>query len=334
MSDGTAIEWTDASWNPIRARRTMPDGTVLVGWHCTHASEGCRHCYAEGMNKRLGTKLPYKPGLLRTAARPAGEVEIFLDDKALNLPLRWRQPRQIFPGSMTDLFADFVTDDMLDSIFAVMAMCSHHVFQPLTKRTERMRRYVSHPDAPVRILNTMDRLAHRGSRGFSTWPLPNVWLGTSIENRAALLERAGHLRQTPAAVRWFSMEPLIGDPGEILLEGIDWVVVGGESGPGARPMHPDWPRSIRDQCAGAGAAFFFKQWGEFVTVFDRDREDPDWRNCDRWQRTHPRGRWHNLAGGTGFHGDRVVYVDRIGKRLAGRLLDGVAHDAKPGLAHG
>lgn len=110
---------------------------------------------------------------------------------------------------------------------------------------------------------------------------------------------------------------------------IHGVIVGGESGPGARPMHPDWVRSIRDDCATADVAFHFKQWGEYLPVFDRDVEDPDWRDCGRWERERPKGRWHNLAGGTGFHGDRVVYVDRVTKRMAGRTLDGAKHDALP-----
>jgi hypothetical protein len=113
---------------------------------------------------------------------------------------------------------------------------------------------------------------------------------------------------------------------------LDWVICGGESGP--RPMHPDWARSVRDQCAAAGVPFFFKQWGSWSTVFDRDRDDPDWRDCGRWQHTHPRGRWLNLEGGTGFHGERVVYVDRLGKRLSGRLLDGATHDGMPAVRHG
>jgi protein gp37 len=189
-------------------------------------------------------------------------------------------------------------------------------------------------------------------------PPPGIWLGVSVEDQQRAAERVPDLRATPAAVRWISAEPLLGpvdltdfadgtaldpecwgdcdcdsvfgyDPGcrshggdGSLTRKIDWVVCGGESGPNARPMHPDWARALRDQCAEACVPFFFKQWGSYATLFDRDHDDPDWRNCGQWEHRHPKGRWLNLAGGTGFHGDRVVYVDPVGKKAAGRLLDG------------
>ncbi|MEA3033517.1 MAG: hypothetical protein QOH86_1533 [Sphingomonadales bacterium] len=345
MSDNSAIEWTDASWNPVRARRTLADGTLLTGWHCEHVSEGCRNCYAEGFNRRLGTKLDYKPGHLRSAARPGGEVEIFLDETMLLLPLRWKRPRRIFVGSMTDIFAAFVADEWLDRMFAVMALCPQHVFQLLTKRPERMRRYFEYPrrldgaganrGREMEISSAMGPLQDSLRRGpYSTrvsaagyemgplggcvpgLPLPNVWLGTSIEDPAALIDRAGHLRKTPAAVRFFSCEPLIGDLGQIVLDGIDWVICGGESGPGARPMHPDWARSLRDQCAAAGVPFFFKQWGEWVAV-------PVSKMI-----SHQRARQMRVESATGL--DTVYW--RIGKNQAGRRLDGVEHNAMPAPA--
>jgi hypothetical protein len=154
------------------------------------------------------------------------------------------------------------------------------------------------------------------------------------------------LLDTPAAVRWISAEPLLGpidlrdylageeEPnmvGECVgwRPPLDWVVVGGESGPDARPMHPDWARSIRDQCAAAEVPFFFKQWGEYRPVYDRDRDDPDWRRCHDIATESPRGQWLNLAGGQGFHGDRVVRVDRLGKKAAGRALDFTEHREFP-----
>ena len=153
MSDGTKIEWTDATWTPIRARafvlQSDGSGKERIGWHCEHASDGCKNCYAEGMNLRLGTGFDYKPGHLKHTTRhgdPRGDVTIFLDEKMLQVPLRWKKPRKIFVCSMTDLFADFVTDEMIDKVFAVMALCPQHTFQVLTKRSSRMRRYIESID--------------------------------------------------------------------------------------------------------------------------------------------------------------------------------------------
>lgn len=335
MADNTPIEWTDATWNPIRARRRNHGvGPVThVGWHCEKVSAGCDNCYAEGFNQRLGTKLPFKPGHLA----PRGEVEVFLDERMLTAPLRWKKPRRIFVNSMTDSFGRWVTDDMLDQMFAVMALCPQHTFQMLTKRPERMREYFAEtwqvpareairiddgltiPAQPARVEDRWHQIngaidtitlgnpmfdAGRfwtpdGSLiGRPAWPrrpLPNVWLGTSVEDQATADQRIPHLLATPAAIRFVSAEPLLGpvilddmcdgwkfydalrgnwwhdcDPPNSVSgkPRLDWVIVGGESGPGARPMHPDWPRQIRDHCVSAGVAFFFKQWGEFGPAFD------------------------------------------------------------------
>ena len=201
------------------------------------------------------------------------------------------------------------------------------------------------------------------------WPLPNVWLGVSAERQQEADERIPDLLATPAAVRFVSCEPLLAPvdigsalqwqgtgtrhdgtvaPFGVATEGPDydpdapqlasfdgpyvrlnWVICGGESGPGARPLHPDWARSLRDQCASAGVPFFFKQVGEWLQAYDRDVDDPDWRRCDQVAAETPNGQWLNLAGGQGFHGDRVVRIARVGKARAGRLLDGVLHDAMP-----
>ena len=170
MGENSKIEWTDSTWNPIRARNLA---TGKVGWHCEHMSEACRFCYAEGINRRLGTGLDFKPG-------HRADIEIFLDEQMLLAPLRWKKPRRIFVNSMTDTFAEFVKDEWLDRMFAVMVLCPQHTFQVLTKRPERMRSYVIH-------------LAVGG------WPLKNIWLGVSAEDQATADERIPLLLQTPAA---------------------------------------------------------------------------------------------------------------------------------------
>lgn len=360
MGASTKIEWTDATWNPIRARNRA---TGKVGWHCTHASEGCRWCYAEAINKRLGTGLAYKPGHER-------DIEIFLDERMLMQPLRWRAPRKIFVGSMTDLFGEFVPDEIIDRLFGVMALCPQHTFQVLTKRSARMRRwfnqdrahtfpaecvaalYVGNPDLARRWPFNQERALGVGERG---WPLPNVWLGVSAEDQPNLDGRVTDLVRTPAAVRFVSAEPLLGPlslrwpawqekwdrraprdqyDGARLL---DWIIVGGESGPHARPMHPDWARSLRDQCQAAGVPFFFKQWGEWAPgdAFDLVSDGPvadqhghvrNWMSryvaCeDRADRLDA----HSFT----EHVTDLVY--RVGKARAGRLLDGRTWDERPAV---
>ncbi|TIX20773.1 DUF5131 family protein [Mesorhizobium sp.] len=339
MADKSAIEWTDATWTPIRARlweiQNDGSGKERIGWHCEHASEGCRNCYAEGFNRRLGTGRDFKPGELYREEKRGyqnGEIKLFLDEAMLTAPLRWKKPRMIFVCSMTDLFADFVPDEWIDRVFAVMALAPQHTFQVLTKRAKRMRAYVSRvsaspiprlsddiaawmgqfaaamPDQANRSSSDIaDELARRLDPDNGGWPLPNVWLGVSAERRVEWLERTTELRQTPAAVRFVSAEPLLGDLGQIDLTGLDWIIVGGESGPDARPMHPAWARSIRDQCAAADVPFFFKQWGEFAPA--RTSAPPS-------------------AADINHIGDHPV---RVGKKAAGRLLDGVEHNAMPEL---
>lgn len=374
MADRTGIEWTDATWNPIRAHARGYGGKAAnIGWHCEHVSEGCRNCYAEGINKRLGNGFEFKPG-------KRGALDIFVDDKALLAPLKWKRPRMIFVCSMTDLFADFVTDEMIDRVFAVMALCPQHRFQVLTKRSARMRawfaRIVDEHWLASEALWLADWLGENRRAALydlesTAWPLPNVWLGVSAEDQKNADERIPDLLATPAAVRFVSLEPLLGaidltaieagatgtlkdgdfaypkridaltgeaghypgkgtfHPESHRMQRLDWVIVGGESGPNARPMHPDWPRKIRDDCAAAGVPFFFKQNGQYAVTYDRDADDPDWRHCGEVEHKTPLGRWLNLAGGFGFHGDRVVRVDRVGKKRAGRLLDGVEHNGMP-----
>ncbi|VFU07882.1 DUF5131 family protein [Methylocella tundrae] len=372
MGDKSKIEWTDASWTPIRA--SSQDGD---GWHCEHVSEGCRNCYSERMNLRLGSGLAFKPGNLSI-------VDLFLDERILLQPLRWKKPRRIFVCSMTDIFADFVKDEWIDRIFAIMALCPQHTFQVLTKRSARMRAYISEvhetwckrgPPAPGSERIYEAALAITGAEWLpetpAEWPIKNCWLGVSAEDQKNANARIPDLRATPAAVRFVSIEPMlgpidldstlggtlwiggqrgcdgmhrgIGTPecprqlhhhhDERCKRGLDWVICGGESGPNARPMHPDWARAIRDQCAAAGVPFFFKQWGEWETSLDRDHDDPDWRADYTYDYVnHGKSKWLNRDGGCGFHGDRFHVMRRVGKRAASRLLDGREHNEFPGAS--
>lgn len=371
MAGKTKIEWTDATWTPIRARNLR---TGKAGWHCEHATTGCEFCYAESMNLRLGTGLPFKPGHRR-------DIEIFLDETMLTQPLRWKKPRMIFVCSMTDLFARFVTDEWLDRIFAVMALCPQHVFQVLTKRPERMRRYITADRIRGQIAERLAELyvgipdvARRwpltAERAIASahWPIPNVWLGVSAEDQATANERIPDLLATPAAVRWVSAEPLLGPIdftwlddglrdgtrliidaltgsvicGEDVIDGVfgnpdpklDWIVAGGESGPNARPMHPDWARSIRDQCTAAAVPFLFKQWGAWIGAEElhlgkrlrlrrRLSERPLTFTEAADLATALSVRYEHQSDGT--------TLLRAGKKAAGRLLDGRTHDAYPAV---
>ncbi len=314
MSDRSAIEWTDATWNPVRAKNRK---TGAIGWHCEHVSEGCRNCYAETWNRRLGTGLDYKPGHM-----PA--ISVFLDPVALEKPLHWKRPRKIFVCSMTDLFAGFVKDEWLLRIFHVMARCPHHIFQVLTKRPERMR------DQVLGIWGT---------------PPPHVWFGVSVEDQMTANVRIPLLLATPASKRFLSCEPVLKEidlerggwsflgrikgPQGRRYEKIDWVIAGGESGPGARPMHPDWVRNLRDQCAARGVPFFFKQWGEWFPgeledngskIVARPDVDHD-ANADTWEFRHCD--FHT------FPAPDFTGMLCVGKKRAGRLLDGVEHNGFP-----
>lgn len=346
MADRTSIEWTDATWTPVKG--------------CTRASEGCRNCYAEIMAARFSGPGQWGEGLATIVQTPAGKDHrwtgaIRFDEAELLKPLSWRRPRKIFVCSTADLFHEGVTDEQIDRVFAVMALCPQHTFQVLTKRSARMRAYMlgQHFDGVrrMRVLDGASRLARdwkqhaRAVWQAETWPLPNVWLGVSAEDQPQWDKRTADLRETPAAIRWVSAEPLLSNinmrfavakvgpdgrfPRFADARGIDWVVAGGESGPGARPLHPDWVRSLRLQCAFAGVPFLFKQWGDWAPYLDRDKEDPDWRApYSRFERSKGFC-FINRAGGCGFHGDRLHVMQRVGKGRAGRTLDGVVHDAYP-----
>lgn len=287
----TSIEWTDASWNPV------------VG--CTEVSPGCANCYAARLASSRLAHVPAYKGLatIQTAGSLRGQRHVrwngevrFLQER-LEEPLHWRKPRRIFVCDMGDLFHESVTHDQIKLVFGTMVLARHHTYQILTKRADRLKAFLSHPDMAI---------LHK-------WPLPNVWLGVSVENQAMANKRIPDLLSTPAAVRFVSAEPLLGpvDFAEPIRQwclahqleerttSMDWIIAGGESGPRARPMHPDWPRGIRDWCQHSVVHFFFKQWGEFAPIgtVQSDR----------------------TFSGTNM-GDQLML--RYGKKLSGRLLDG------------
>lgn len=336
MADKTKIEWTEATWNPIRG--------------CSVVSEGCRNCYAMQVAARFaGKDLPYEGLAYRNSSGAHWTGQVKLIEKHLEDPLRWQRPRRIFVNSMSDLFHATVSDEWIDRIFAVMALSPQHTFQVLTKRPRRMLEYLTTPGRHNEIELAADRVrpgaghpSFGGKHLLPPLPLPNVWLGVSCEDQRTADERIPLLLETPAAVRWISAEPLLGPinarawhcacgwkgsestllpsassslvcpkcgaSGGLLYanwlssetyqrKGIDWVVAGGESGPGARPMKPEWARSLRDQCDRASVPFFFKQWGEWA---------PNWLNDPKTGEKIPHSEW----------------MDRVGKKTAGRTLDG------------
>lgn len=387
MADKTGIQWTDATWNPIA-------GCSLVSPGCTNCYAMKMAARIEAMSgirdtHYAGTTMPTKAGPVWT-----GKVNV-APDHILTQPLRWKRPRRIFVNSMSDLFHDAVDDATIDKVFAVMALCQQHTFQVLTKRADRMKAYMlerwqgtpafeldgvhflagpetgRHYQVHMAAEELVDDLGLADTRNDSlwdekdslkimkwSWPLPNVWLGVSVEDQARANERIPDLLATPAAVRWISAEPLLGpvdirqymsEPWEAVtssfqgsdglvrsditgnvIAGLDWVVAGGESGPGARPMHPDWARSLRDQCADAEVPFFFKQWGSWAPVDHSDAADaklwegkPGVRKLRRdGSHIGPDGKWPDEATGE-------VYVYQTGKKAAGDLLDGVRHHAWP-----
>lgn len=294
MSVKTKIEWTDAVWNPVSG--------------CSKVSHGCKNCYAERLWPRLSA--PGQP----YAGRAFTDVRCH--PERLSDPLRWRKPRRVFVNSMSDLFHEDVSNIFLSSVFNTMACAHVHTFQILTKRPARMRewfetiRRYEHRDGSIFHLDQDDLIV-----GLDHWPLPNVWLGVSVEDQSTADERIPLLLQTPAATRFISAEPLlaqinierwlpakiIGVPGEQTIDGLDWVICGGESGPRARPMQAAWAQSLRDQCQAAGVPFFFKQWGEWLPAMQ------------------------NSATEMNASDDPI----RIGKKSAGRRLDGRTWDEFP-----
>lgn len=359
MSQGSRIEWTQATWNPVAG--------------CTPVSPGCLNCYAARMALRLGrmggaTGRKYEKTAKRApGGRPVFTGHISLDEDALDLPRSWRLGRLIFVNSMSDLFHELVPDEFIDQVFAVMAMAPQHTFQVLTKRPERMAAYFAEKWQPAvamgategedrsdhvwyamqnHALHLSDRaVAHLFDKDDNyirfPWPLPNVWLGTSTEDQKTADERVPHLLNTPAAVRFLSCEPLLGpitlgqwqpegvyidwlrgfDGSEPAIPGLDWIIAGGESGPDARPMHPDWARGLRDQCVAAGVPYFMKQWGEWRQHDEPDathivRRDGSFYERSSFARTATADMLSDLSG------LGLVRIKRVGNKAAGRLLDG------------
>jgi protein gp37 len=314
-------------------------------------SDGCRNCYAERVAARFSKPgQPYHGLAEMRNGKPHWTGTARMVPEHLVDPLRWTRQRRIFVNSMSDLFHSDLTNEDIAAVFGVMAAARRHTFQVLTKRPERMQEWftwaeqamsgryrvpalIGHAAAWVveRVgRNAESDLLHKHaaiSAGIDDWPLPNVWLGVSVENQEACDLRVPYLLEVPAAVRFLSCEPLLGPvtfrwaawvpwtpPGGKTghldgLKGIDWVIGGGESGPGSRPMHPYWARQLRDECAKAGVPFHFKQWGEWVAGDQIQRDG----FCIRDEYDFPDG----------------TRVCRIGKKDAGRHLDGVIHDAMP-----
>lgn len=336
MTENTKIEWCDHTFNP------------WVG--CTKVSPACDHCYAEGWAKRTGLPQLWAGELRRTSAAN------------WRLPLKWDIEaeasgirRKVFCASLDDVFDNQAPERWRADLWSLIAETPHLDWLLLTKRPQNIAKMLpsqaaGHPEwgegwpnawlgttvenqteadrriphllaipAAIRFLSCEPLLGSvelRHLRQYNAQGKP--W----IDALTGIVTRGQYLARSPNEC---SMNVSAQIPGE--LPRLDWVICGGESGPKARPMHPDWARSLRDQCAAAGVPFFFKQWGEWLTVYDRDVDDPDWRNCP--QATSIRERYVNIVGGHGFHNDRVVFARRIGKTAAGRHLDGEIHDAFP-----
>lgn len=313
----TKIQWTNRTWNPTTG--------------CKMVSEGCRNCYAEKMSKRLaGMGQEKYKGILTDKGKFNGTVRTH--DAELMKPFTWKKPCMVFVNSMSDLFHEDVPFEFIDEVFKVMAANHKLTFQVLTKRPERMAKYLNEDRANHRFIGYS---ANRPVPEPINWPLPNVWLGTSVENQDAANERIPHLLQCPAAVRFLSCEPLLG-PVDLAFMGtcpkdwglgyspignhIHWVIAGGDSGsPKARPMHPDWARSLRDQCDNAGVPFFFKQWGDWSEVAPLANNTYAWVFKDGYYATQQPIREF----------ERGVLMQKVGKHKSGRLLDGAEHDEFP-----
>lgn len=287
----TPIQWTDRTWSPLRARVKIDAATIAqakgytsliniatkmvghVGPHCERVSHGCDNCYSDTNNGRClpanGTGLPFD-------RRARDLVDAFVDEKILRQPLSWKKPQRIFVENQSDLFGEWNTNEMIDRVFAVMALSPEHSFQVLTKRPERMAKYLgslsdglyANDSTVANIMCAMYRDHNVNAAGLR-WPLPNVWLGISCEDQATADERIPILLQTPAAIRFVSYEPAIGPvtiygphgPTWNQDNGIDWVIVGGESGNGARPFDLAWARETIKKCAETSTACFVKQLG-------------------------------------------------------------------------
>lgn len=354
MSDRTAIAWTEATWSPVTG--------------CTRISSGCDNCYIERTPPFRMTHRQFDhPGT-------GGTTGVTLHPDRLDQPHHWRKPRRIFVCSMADLFHDNVPDEHIAAVWVTMMLTPRHTYQVLTKRHARLRTLLSSPDFPRLVAaaarHRWDRDARlRAALGWvwtvdgttpRVWPLPNVWVGVSAEDQQWADIRITALLRTPAAVRWVSAEPLLGPlelrhhltghctlhdfaggycvqrhhPG---VQHLHWVVAGGESGPGARPMHPDWVRKLRDDCASWHVPFFFKQWGAWAPPEQCGVHNGRVAN-NRWQYESTRFRAdgtrydptaHALDEVAGYGAPSMESLLRVGAKQAGRTLDGQIHDDYP-----
>ena len=319
------IEWTQQTWNPI------------IG--CSKISEGCANCYAETMAARLASMGTEGYPEVITDRKWNGKTAFVRSQLAK--PLLRKKPTVYFVGSMTDIFHESIPDEWVDRLFAVMGLCFHHRFIVLTKRPERMHRMLCESGVHIRVGMFMDEIYEdvTGKEYPQEWdslkfPLPNVILGVTAENQNKWNERTVILRDTPAAARMVSVEPQLELIVPDTLDGLDWIICGGESGPGARPMHPDWARGLRDQCKEAGVPFFFKQWGEFSPIKKADPvEDTQQLEGYEIYGVKPSGK-HLFQGW--IYDPEVIpwpenmwWMDRVGKKKAGNLLDGQVYEQYP-----
>lgn len=320
MSETTTIQWTDRTWSPWQG--------------CSKVGPGCDHCYAEALLDKRLHRVEWGPGKARKLTIDWGK------------PLRWEREAvatgrtiKVFP-SICDPFDNEVDPEWRAAFFQLIRDTPHLTWLLLTKRIGNAAKMLDEARRNDGVTRIQD---------FRVTPLHNIWLGATICNQLEADRDIPKLLAVPAEKRFVSVEPMLG-PIDLYLDKVrnpdgststngkmaqalgtlpprwmllDWVIAGGESGPQARPAHPDWFRSLRDQCAAAGVPFLFKQWGEFSYEYDRDRDDPDYRRCSDWD--HKPGRWLNLAGGHGFHGDRVHYAHKVGTKAAGNHLDGRQH---------
>lgn len=343
------IEWTGKTWNPI------------IG--CDKVSAGCKYCYAIRMANRLA-HIPAMMDLYMDTVtvgangQPNWTGVVKVSERSMDKPLRTNKPTLFFVNSMSDLFHDAVPFDVVDRVFAIMAICQRHTFQVLTKRAARMAEYYK-AGFPVLIERWEKALVAMGMHEWkieennNTYPLPNVWMGVSVESQQTANERIPYLLEIDAAVRFLSCEPLLGavDLTEVELPSkynisvstaahincltsmddehfynhhkqVDWVIVGGESGPGSRPMHPEWANKIIRDCKSNDVPVFFKQWGDWVPIDEPHKQDDI-------QHLAKNEQWLNWDGGMGFHGQWVWRMRKVGKAKATKRIYGKTYTEFP-----
>lgn len=344
MADRSKIEWTTATWNPLTG--------------CTRVSPGCANCYIDWAPPFRIERRHFTDTTGHRSHAIGATTGVRLHPERLSQPLRWKKPRKVFVNSLSDLFHDEVPDEYVAQVFAVMALAPQHTFQILTKRHARMRSLLRSPSFGHLVAEQGRQLIGDGHDWLRVGamldgePLSNVWLGVTVESQQYANLRIPALLDTPAAVRFLSCEPLLGKVVLCRCDGaqyevqrhpflvhpgcplhgatrIDWVIAGGESGADARPMHPDWARTLRDQSAAAGTAFFFKQWGEWRWA--REAEDQGYESShgdqfpQKWEVIDAAGQL--VESNVPVVGGAVV--QRVGKKAAGRELDGRTWDEMP-----